>query len=51
MAPTAYVAEDGLWISPWSCQGWIPSIGECQEWGEGGVDGEGNTLFEEGEGG
>jgi len=35
MAPAAYVAEDGLLgtkerRSPWSCQGWTPSIGECQ---------------------
>jgi len=54
MAPAAYVAEDGLVGHQWKekplvlprldpqCRG-IPG-----EW-EGGVDGEGNTLIEEGE--
>jgi len=38
--------------SPWSCQGWIPSVGECWGGGHGGMDVEVNTLIEgEGEGG
>jgi len=31
--------------SPWSCQGWNPSVGECQRLGRG-VVGEGNTIIE-----
>jgi len=39
--------------SPWSCQSWAPSVGECQgrEVGRGGWFGRGNILIEEGGGG
>jgi hypothetical protein len=45
-APVAYVAEDGLICingrgDPWTCEGLIPSIGECQGSVEGGEGGEG----------
>jgi len=39
--------------SPWSCQGWLVSVRECWGWvvvAIRGVDEEGNTLIEEGEG-
>jgi len=32
--------------SPWSSQGWTPTVGECWEGAERG-NGEGNTLIEE----
>jgi hypothetical protein len=36
MAPAAYVAEDGLVghhgrRGPWSCEGLMPIVGECQD--------------------
>jgi len=39
--------------SPWSCQGWTPQCrgGSGQGGRKGWVDGWGNTLIEEGEGG
>jgi len=58
MAPAAYVAEDGLVWHQWKEKPLVlprldppPSVGECPGGEVGrGVDGEGNTLIEEGEG-
>jgi len=53
MAPTAYVAEDGLVGHQWEEKPLVlPCMGECQgrEAGRHGCLGRGNILIEEGEG-